>query len=90
MNIFDRAISSPLRTGLFFALSATVAASALASTGSTDLYAPNGITASFATSSATPVVAYSPNGSTDLYGANGFRASFGPADSSRVNAELVA
>ena len=45
MNILDRTISSPLRAGLFFALSATAAASALGSTGSTDLYAPNGITA---------------------------------------------
>ena len=66
-----------LRSASFVAFSALVATGAMASQGSTDFYAGNGVTASFgapAQPSSHPVAV---NGSTDTWGANGFRASFG-------------
>jgi hypothetical protein len=66
-----------LRKVSFVALSAMVAGGAVAATGSTDMYAPDGIAASFGTASAMPVLASDYNGSTNMYGVKGFRASFG-------------
>ena len=54
-----------------------------ASEGSTDIYASNGIAASFwapATQLVSPLAAANYMGSTDTWGVNGFRASFGPGD----------
>ncbi len=73
------------RTIASFATLALVSIGSLAATaGSTDIYAPNGIAASFrggAESVASRLSSGSYNGSTDTWGANGFRASFGAGDS---------
>jgi hypothetical protein len=74
--------ASALRAASFAVFSALVAVSAMATEGSTDFYAGNGVTASFGASgepSASRLVAV--NGSTDTWAANGFRASFGPSAS---------
>jgi hypothetical protein len=70
--------ASALRAASFAVFSALVAISAMATEGSTDFYAGNGVSASFGASgepSGSRLVAA--NGSTDTWGANGFRASFG-------------
>lgn len=75
---------SVLRKASFVAFSALVAVGAMATEGSTNIYAPNGVTASFGPStqlSASPAVAVGINGSTDTWGPYGFRASFGPSAS---------
>jgi hypothetical protein len=72
--------ASALRAASFAAFSALVTASAMASGGSTDFYAANGVTTSFG-SSAQPSRLVAVNGSTDTWGVNGFRASLGPSDS---------
>ena len=73
------------RTIASFATLALVSIGALAATGgSTDIYAPNGIAASFkggAESVASRLASDRYDGPTDTWGANGFRASFGAGDS---------
>ena len=73
------------RTIASFATLALVSIGALAATGgSTDIYAPGAIAASFggrAESAASRLPGDRYNGPTDTWGANGFRASFGTAAS---------
>ena len=75
---------SALRAASFIVFSALVAVSAMATEGSTDFYASNGVAASFGAPAQPPasgLVAGNVNGSTDTWGVNGFRASFGPGAS---------
>jgi hypothetical protein len=76
-----RTTASAVRTASIAAVSALVCLTAsAAAAGSTDMYAPNGIAASFGTGAhpaASPVPGGTYSGSTDTWGVNGFRASFG-------------
>jgi hypothetical protein len=82
MRIAHRITASAIRATSFIAFSAVFSIGAMAaSEGSTDIYASNGIAASFGaptTQSASPLAAANYSGSTDTWGVNGFRASFGP------------
>ena len=79
MRIAHRTTASALRAASFLVLSTVAAAGAMAATGSTEMYSPNGIAASFGTRSPTAVRASEYNGSTDMYGVNGLAVSFGQA-----------
>jgi len=79
MRTVHHTTASKLRAVSFLALSTLAAASAIANTGSTDIYAPNGVTASFGSVSGQKIGEGNYNGSTGIYDPNGFLASFGPA-----------
>lgn len=79
-----RTTALTVRAASIAVVSALVSLPAAAATaGSTDIYAPNGIAASFGTGAdpaASPVLSGTYNGSTDTWGVSGFRTSFGDSD----------
>ena len=83
MRIANRTTAVTLRAASFFIVSTVAAASAMATTGSTDIYSSNGIATSFGTPSTRPVGGSEYRGSTDMYGVSGFAASFGHSGSVR-------
>ncbi len=78
MRTVHHTTASKLRAVSFLALSTLAATTAIANPGSTDIYAPNGVTASFGSVPGQKVQEGNYNGSTGIYDPNGFLASFGP------------
>jgi hypothetical protein len=85
MRPTHRTIASAARTSSFLAIFGLIFSGvAQAAGGSTDVYAPNGITTSFgaaAKQATAPVITGSYSASTDTWGPDGFRASFGRGNS---------